>query len=95
MQTGLSSNGPSMCLRLIERNGISTFQPGGFPPSLASQGISDPHKLNKGAPGHPSPLPHSRLPSKSPAIHLLTLENSNHLGTLKERESNPLVFLPK
>lgn len=96
MQSGLSSKGPSMCLRLTERDGISTFQPGGLPPSpSASQGISGPHKPNKGAPGCPSPFPHSRLPSKSPATHLLTLENSTHLGTLKERESNPLVFFPK
>lgn len=86
----------SLHVSKINRDGISTFQPGGLRPSpSASQGISGPHKPNKGAPGCPSPFPHSRLPSKSPATHLLTLENSTRLGTLKERESNPLVFFPK
>lgn len=51
------------------------------------KGISATHRHNKGTPG--SPLPHSHR------TLLLTLEDSNHLGTLKERETTPLTLLPK
>lgn len=91
MQSGLSSYSPSSCLRLTDWNGISTFQP--WVSRLLPQhlkGISDTHRNSRA----PLPQSHSRLASKSPGTLLLTLEDPNHLGTLKRGNPLPSFSFP-
>jgi hypothetical protein len=89
MQSRLGSNRLSRCLRVTEGMACRHFSPGS--PSLLPQRLNT-HRHTKG-----TPLPHSqsRLASKTPGAPLLTLKDSNHLGTFKRRGSTLLLLLSK